>query len=659
VPTPFENGAFVESYASYERDHLSNAGTQPAGWSDTFLREKFTLFSDGYSYHPRFLQYHFSIVGLVRQEDYESSVVGSTGWKNAFGLEYDAKLLFLPEHSYNVELFARRYEPLYKEESATQHNSIEESQGASFRYRKKPYFLHAGLVHDSIASDQISSDVTRFSLDGQYFKRFTGGNEVSFNGAFNPSWFSNSQGLEGSSDEYLLGNLVNLQRVRLSSSVAKNSFDQDDGAFGQFKNDQLSWYELLDMYLPLGFRSDASFRYQNNDATIEAPVAGSLSLSNTERDVQFDLVHRLYESLDTTYTLLRDWRTASGGETTSLSNALAFNYTKVIPWGRVLAGINLSRTDTDNHGQPETVNESYTTAVPGGFTLHEQPQTLAPENITVVLQCPVSPFQAKQLVYKENYEILAVGNTGEIYVTALPLECTLPDSTYQYSFLVSYSALPGNFGLRTDTVGANSSAQLFDDLLTPYISYVTVKSTVLSGVFPGVPIDSSTYTTGLIVHRGPLRARGEYQELDWNISPYRQWLAEIQYARPLDETTTAYATADYVNKYFPHGTSAYSPGPFISSATPFTEETESVSGSVQRQFFSRSMSVSIGGSYSRLHGLIDSNGYTGNAAWVWTVGKLTVTAGASAYGSDTSGGGTPSTSRDHQYLYLNFRRRLF
>ena len=659
LPTPFENGAFLESFTSFERDHVSTEGTQPVHWNDTFIREKFTLFSDGYSYHPRFLQYHFSIGGLLRQEDYESSLTGSTGWQNASGLEYDTKLLFLPEHVYNVEVFARRYEPLYKEQAATQHNSVEETQGASFRYRQKPYFLHTGVVHDSITSDDISSDITRFSLDGQYFKRFVSGNEVSFNGAFNPSWFSSSQGLSGSSTEYLAGNFINLQRLRLSSSVAKNTFDQESTSSGRFENDQLSWYELLNAYLPWNFRSDLSYRYQDNEATIQGSTPGSQVLSDTDKNLQFNLVHRLYQSLDTTYTLLSDWRNSVGGDSTTLSNALTFNYTKVIPWGRLLAGASFSRSDTDNHGQPETVNESHSATVPGSFTLAQQPQSVVGALLTVILQCPVAPFAQVPLTSPANYQVFSIGNTVQISVTSLPAECTLPNPTTQYTFLVSYALASGTFALRTDTLAGNTSAQLFNDLLTPYLSYVTVRSSVLSGVFPGVPIDSTTYTAGLIGHRDPLRLRAEYQQLDWNISPYRQWLGEVQYARPLGNTTTAYATADYVNKYYPHGTSAYSPGPFVSYSGAFTEQTESVSGSVQKQFLAWNMSVSLGGSYQRLQGLVDSEAYSVNAAWVWRIGKVDVTAGGSVYGSDSSGGGTLSTSRDHQYFYLNFRRRLF
>lgn len=658
APRPYENGAFLDVYSSYERDHNSTAGAATTHWNDSFIREKVTVYSIGYSYHPRFLQYQLSVSGAARQEDYESSFAGSNGWSDGTGVEYDAKLLFLPEHPYNLEVFARRYEPLFKEQSASQHNSVETSQGASFRYRQRPYFVHSSVINDSIESGDTSSDVTRLGLDGQYFKRFSSGNEFSVNAAFNPSWFSNSQGIDGTSDEYLLSNLLNLQRARLSSSLTRTTFDQEGPSSEKFENDQLAWYELLNVYLPWNFRTDASYRYQKNDGTIHDLAADEdRSLSNTNKDVQLNLIHRLYESLDTTYTFLRDWRNYSGGDTTSTSNSLALNYTKVLPdQSRLLAGVNLARTDTDNSGQADVVNQSFPAIpVPGTITLPQQ--TVQPSSIIVFLKSPLPPFQFIQLQENVDYTLVPIANSFEIQVFNLPSEFVVPGT---YDFFVSFELQTSNFELRTDTIGSNASVQLFEDLITPYASYVAVRSNVMSGVFPGVPLDSTTYTGGVILHRGPLRVRGEYQDFEWNVSPYRSWRVEAQYVWPLNESTSAYASAQYLNKYYPHGTSAYFPGQFSTTfPSAYTEETESAAASIQKQFFSRNMSVSAGGAYSRLHGLIDSDAYSLNAAWLWTIGKVDLSVGVTAYESDTSGTNTLSTRRDHQFVYVKLRRRLF
>ncbi len=656
APRPLENGAFLDTYTSYERDKISSDRSS-SRWTDTFLREKLTLFSDGYSYHPRFLQYRFSISGLLRQEDFESSVIETPGWRNDTGLEYDIRLFFLPEHAYNLNLYAARFEPLFKEQAAVQHGAIEETRGASFRYRKKPYFLHTGYGNEHIDSGLTSSDVTRFFLEGEYFKRFTGGNELSFTGAFNPSWFSATGGIDGSNFQYLFGNFVNLQRVRLNSNVSKLEFDQEGGASQKLTTDQFDWEERLTAYLPWNFRGDLRYLYQDNETTIDEPDPSlDRKLSATNHDLQLDIFHRLYESLDSTYTFLDSWRDSFGGETSFLSNGLTFNYTKIIPWGRLMLGTNLARGETDSSGEATSVvgEEHPAVPVPGSFTLRQQNVDKA--SIVVFLKSSLPPpcglIQLKEDV---NYTPIPVGNTFEVQVNNLDLldscQFVVPGT---FDFTVSYSLTSGNFDLRTDTIGSNASVQLFDDLLTPYFSYVKVNSTVLSGVFPGVPLDSTTYTTGLIVHRGPLRVRGEYQDFQWEAAPHTYWLAEVQYASALNESTSVYAAASYLDAHYSQGTIVV-----FQNVTDYTERTVTGSGSIQKQLFSRNMFLSAGGSYSRIDGLVDTNAYAANTAFIWKIGKMEVALGANVYGSDSSGAQTLSTRRDHELVYLKLRRRLF
>lgn len=648
IPKPFTNGADFDVFTSFERDNNRNPA-QPVRWTDTFIREKLTLVSDGYSYHPRFVQYHFSVAGTARQEDYQSTVLTSSGWRQGSGAEYDAALYFLPEHPYNLKVFASRFEPLFREQSARQHNAIQTTRGASFRYRKKPYFFHATYVNDSIDSADISSDVTRVGVDGEYIRQFKNGNEVFVNGAFNPSWFSDSQGLDGNGMEFLFGNVVDLKRVRLNSSVSLNNLEQSGLFEERFKNDQFAWYELLTVYLPWNFRADSSYRYQDNRSTFPAVTTGERTLSDKGQDIQFDLVHKLYQSVDTTYSLLRNTRTSPGGESTSLSNSLSVNYTKAIPRGRIAAGVNGATDKTDNRGQVDVPipGESFSGKLPA------EPYRLVHQNveqasISVFFTSCVAPF-GTVLLDPAYYSLMPFQNTFEIQVNTLPPQYLCDPST-TYTFFVVYS-YAGTFELQTESFGGNISVQLFDDLLTPYFGYVTVQSRVLSGTFPGSPIDSTSYTTGLILHYGPLRARGEYQELKWQVSPYRAWRAELLYVASLTRTISAYATASYVNRYYPHGTSQ-------NSVAAFTEESESFAANIQKQVLAKNLFLSVGGSYSRAHGLVESNSYTANASLSWKIGKLDLSLGASAYEADAKGTSTISSRRDHEIVFLKLHRKL-
>ena len=77
LPRPTRNGAYLDLFASHERDENAG-GVRSFGWNDTFFKEKLTLYSSGFFYHPRFLQYQASIATALKQEapehgDYRNS----------------------------------------------------------------------------------------------------------------------------------------------------------------------------------------------------------------------------------------------------------------------------------------------------------------------------------------------------------------------------------------------------------------------------------------------------------------------------------------------------------------------------------------------------------------------------------------------------------
>lgn len=648
LPHAYENGAFINAYSSFERDNMT--GGEPADrWTDTFFREKLTLFSNGYSYHPRFLQYRFSLSGALKQENYEASGGGSTGWQEGTGLDYDFNLFFLPEHVYNLEAYARRFEPLFKEQAATQHSNVETQEGADFRYREKPYFMHAGYLNDSLETNGQSSDVNRINIDGQYFNRFSTGNEIGFNGVYAPEWFSNTQALNGNSAEYVLTNYLNLYDVpawavplRVTSSVSDDQYQQASPDQGTVKNDQFVWYEWATAKLPLNLRNDVYYRFQDNHGTL-----GGQEQSNIDRDLKVDLVHRLYESLDTIYTFRNDSRSAPGGDSNFTSQAGTMTYAKEIPRGRVIASAAGSTAKTDTQGIVNALNEPFSSVVP-----MPQPYVLGQANVVVAsiqvfVKDPTSPFgQLILLNQGQNYTVVPVQNTVGVQVTSVPFIGPGP-----YDFLVSYST-SGDYKLRTNTYGGNASVELLESLVTPYVGYLVVRTDVLSGVFPGVPLDSTTYTGGVILRYRGFQLRGEYQDQQSNVAPYQLWRADAQYVNALNETTSVFASGGYTHQYYPHGTS-------VSSTAALTEETETASGSIQKQLFARDLFFSAGGVYSHSTGQIDTDAYAINSSLLWRIGKVDITAGVNIYMSNATGDVTQPTKRDHQFFFVNLQRQIF
>ena len=69
----------------------------------------------------------------------------------------------------------------------------------------------------------------------------------------------------------------------------------------------------------------------------------------------------------------------------------------------------------------------------------------------------------------------------------------------------------------------------------------------------------------------------------------------------MNPTTNVYATVAYLNKRFERGSDELS-----EFRDPYTEESVTVTGNVQKEMPFRNMYVSVGGSYSHLQGLVDT-----------------------------------------------------
>jgi hypothetical protein len=199
---------------------------------------------------------------------------------------------------------------------------------------------------------------------------------------------------------------------------------------------------------------------------------------------------------------------------------------------------------------------------------------------------------------------------------------------------------------------ASASLTLFSDLLTTYGGTSSVHSDVVSGAFPGIPVESKTYTAGVRLARGSWRATGEYGNLQWDVNPRETWKAEIdyQYSSASGLTHLAGSASYEQNRYG---------GEPSLGTTPFREEVTSVSGSAQQRLRSPRMSFSAGGTYSRIQRSVGGDVYSWNAGWSWKIGRVEIDAAASAYHYRTRGAPANPYQRDHSLYYVKLRRDLF
>lgn len=649
LPRPVKNGAFVDLYALDESDHLRTGG-RDLRWKDLFLTEKLTVFSNGYVYDPRFLTFRVFGTGGLKQEQYDASFLEPQGQKRGSSLEYDLRVTLLPEHPYNLELFATRYEPLFREQYATQHDTISTSRGADFRYRRKPWFFHARASDEKIESAETSSDVQKLILDGKYWKEYSNGRKLSFDAAFSPSRFQDAGGYGGRSTEASFGNLIDFKWIRLSSLLSRSDYSQTgDKSSPALNSRQLNVFELLGADLRENLRADAEYRYQGSSSDYGTPTSGSSAeLTSVRRSLELTLHHQLYQSLQTIGSIRWDSGGSVGGRSAGQTESLALNYTKGVPIGRVYASVGGSLADIENAGQTQAVDEEHKAVeVPGAFLLG-LPSTDS-GSVVVFARSPQAPYPLVYLQENAHYMVSVVGNTLQVAILSLPPEFPLPG---KYDFRVSYALAGGDFRQKLKSFNNSASLSLWDNLVTPFYSFIVARSDVVSGTAPGGGLDSQVATVGVSVFKGPLRGRLEFQDVKWDVGPFRALRAEVQYIGALTRTTNTNATADYQNRHFAET--------FVNGARPaYTENMLTVAGSVQQVLLARALSVSLGGSYALISGLSRSRSYSLHASLEWRLGKLEVSGGASYSNSNTQDQTSYAGERTHSYYFLKLRRILF
>jgi len=647
LPRVWDGGARLELLGSFEEDETRYGALQRT-WNDTFFKERLTGFWNGYVYHPRFLLFNASLSGGLKQEEYASSWRAQGVRSEDSSYEYRLRLLFLPEHAYNFELFSSRTEPLFKEQAAVSRDSVVTSNGVGFRYRRSPYFFNARFSDDTRDSGEDSSRVETLALSGQYFRAFDDFRSLGFDAAYKPVRFSNSTGLGGTAMDASLANNLTWHWLRLSSSVARGEREQRDTVAQRIEGDQWTWQERLEADLPLHFEAFLGYDYRKDESLFAGPQTGIRQFSSTSSETELRLTHRLYESLDSRIDARHGSRSSASGSSTADSLGIGFNYSKHIPRGQVLLGASAGRSESSSRGRNDIVEEGHPgLAVPGSFTLAKT--EIDRPTVALFLKSPLAPFELVPLSEGAHYTLAELGNTLEVTLFALPPRFAVPGN---YEIRVSYSLLSGAYRLRSNSRSFSASVELFDHLLTPFATYSETDSEVVEGDFPGSELDATILTAGVLFTRQPLRARFEYRDVDWQTSPYRAWLGELQYIGPLGPSTTLYATVVHQERRF----SAAGAAP--PDRAPL-ETTESATGSLQQKLFRGALVFSVGGSYSLIRSRLETRAQAANAALQWKVGRLDFSAGANFTDSETTGEGVSTSGRTYRYYYLRLSRELF
>jgi hypothetical protein len=626
------------------RDYKMTAGNRSTVTVYDSVTEKMRLDAYGYVYHPRFVFFHLGgAAGLI--QDYSDT--GGRAIRNNHGFnEYDADVTLLPEHPYNLQLFSRQQ--IGSPMPFSTESMVTNSQGALFRYKQRPYFLHLDAVDTSYERGNNWSEAKQYNAGASYFIGPTANNV-----GYNRTDTTTSQGeLVVRTDAYF-NNTFAFSAFSLASGIGSGRQSQNFPAEASHKGTDTSrWTERLNTQLPLNVTVNAEHDYRREVTTTEVTSPSPLEsavFNKTTLD-HITITQQLYTSLHTVYYASEQTIQTTGGDQDTSHQSLSFNYSKIIPSGTVRAGYSLQDVESTRKGAAVILSEPHLQVrAPGDFDLINQ--AVDPSTITVEVKNTNGPYNwvTLQEGLTNNYTVNQIGNTVRITVIRLPSSIDPPPANLLYDFTVSYSLLRNDSQTDTKTKTMSLSFSLFDGLLGPYFSYSSSDLKVISGTFPGGDITSRTTTYGYSVQRKPFLFYLEHTDYESPYNPYRTLRAVTEYRERLNEDTDVYVRLS-VNEMTRLATEA---------SKEFHEKTTSTEVTVHKLFPHENLELYFGGDFSvfDVPGITTKN-YTLNTTLKWHMGKLDVFAtGSKTYSVSSGTSGKQTTEQDSYYLTVS--RRIF
>jgi len=617
--------------------------------SDTFFNEKLVLAASGYVYHPRFLLYLGKVGGGLSQESFKNNLdptSGSGSWKNVFIHEYEARTLLLPEHPYNLELYALRLNPFIGGRVAFGIHPVSYSKGAQFTYKQIPVTFRLGYVLNTIETGKSKSDTRIWNTSGSYSKE-----NFSLGGGFSHSDSQNLIGpanLEFTNDDYTLQNQLRFfdRKLFLTSDLSRNEITQQ-GVTTSLKGSRFAWNEQLNAYLPWNFITYAKYNhFRDIEKTLEAGSVGEDRVASTTDGAGFSITHKLYESLQTGYNFNYVSSKTGTGDVTDTSHSVNATYTKKIPRGRLTASGYVSDSVSDRRGAPTVINEPHPARILDTFPLIRTDIDDASIRMNVR-----NPFDNTfvDLIKDTHFRIIRVGDTVTIQILAVPPVALSIDPLFIYDFRVTYQIVSGSVEIETTDIGYSLKLELFDGYFIPYYNYSHRKQRVLNGFLPGGPEDATSQTAGVMVQRPGYTLLGEYQDYQSRFNPSNRYRAEAIYSHDITPTMYINTRAYYTKVHNLEG---------VFKPASSTESGAGAEVSIQKSFPGRNLTMSATGSYSQRKYVFDTKTYSLGAALTWRVAKLDISLGANMNRSET-GLDIGKEENTYQRYYLSVKRYLF
>jgi hypothetical protein len=620
----------------FDETHKDRFRSRPAQTrSETAFIEKITLTASGFVYHPRFIIFRGKLTGGLMQGKFEYSSFDDKGsWDMITAIGYNFRMTVLPEHPYTLELHSTRSAFVSKGSLRYGTAPVHQVHGISLQYRKKPYFARVSYDLTKTESFLTDTDGNKFGVSAGHVIGI-----MTTNAAYTRSSSTVSSSrfrAENDTDSFSLHNRTGYSRYRLSSRLELQNYRQTTSTDTFLDTERFSLDELLEIDLPWNFRSQFRYRHSKYDSETEKRKSTSTTDNANGR-----ISHRLFRSLDTSYSIDYMKMKFDAAESRRLAHLFTLYYHKQIPWGSMSAGLNLGLGRTERSGTAVISHEVHSAAVLSDIVLNSA-------NIDEILSVDVKdpetglffPLQAG------DFRLTQIGSITLITVLAVPAIVADIDPLTAYEFQIFYRVLPQDLTVRERNVGYNLNMTLFNGMVSPYYSRTTFRQELISGTLGGEPTERTTDTVGVTLRRTPFTLRLEYQDSESDRDTTKKSRADLLFDKAVSRTVTVFGRANYYNDKY-------------ESLSNETKVIETGAGIGFRKAFTRTrINLSSSVHYARRSGDAEGYSYYFNSNLSWNIRRTNLVLGAT-FSHAESESRLARHERDYQYIYLKAKRQIF
>lgn len=642
----------------YEKNTVSSEDNSRKQ-SDFTVQEGLGLQGLGYIYSPLFISMQTSLSLGLQQERLRKD--GDTASTKGDANQFKQVFKFLPAHPYNMELYGLRSRPL-QSGSWGGNSTVVNEYGAKALYDMRPWAFSLTYTNIERRSSNVAEDDS-LVFHSNYFDDLSG---TSGSTIYHHSFFDVNDN-SGNREMYGGTYAKAYASWRFSTRYSHDRDNQESTSASTLRSSSTARQESsneLSINLPLRFRAKLDYTVTEYDVTQTTATRAQTHYSDSER-YNYQLHHRLYNSLHTSLRYNHTFNETSGGK--SLQESYNFNadYSKKLRWGSLLSGAWSTLSYLDNSGAPETLSENHqifarpTPDEPKAYSFTLNFQNIDRSTITIYILDKTDP-PIRIFLPEDYYEVKddIPGGLFRITIDQSRLTHTPPPGlstpigqAEDYTYQADYAFIPSNYLLRTTSWGGNIQMPFFDSLVTPIYSYSETKQKEMDGIYPGNPEQSTSHTVGVSFKARPFQGAISKNWSRSTRNASERLNAQLNYSSNLTPFTKSFITLQYEN--------ATTEDDQISGPDIEVDETfYTVQAQLQTIWPAHNLSGSITGNYSIYDGLGDSTNMSLLSILTWRLGQLSVNLNAS-YTNSVSEFGDSKTEQSNTVVRFMLTRELF